>query len=655
MPARSPRAAELEALVRYHQDKYYNAEPEIPDHEFDSLWDELRSIEPDNPLFSEVSPESTDGFPKAAHVIPMGSQEKAADPESFSAWAKKMSFDLFFVQYKLDGASLELQYSKGVFSRAVTRGDGKIGDDISFNAKKMKGVVHVLSGDWGPEGKTPFTGGVRGEVIMTRDVHARYFPDKANCRNAANGLMKRKDGAGCEHLRVICYDASSSGASSDDPLFRSEQEKLERLKNAGFDTVPAELCRGDLEVIAHRSRVMDMRPSLPYDIDGLVVKGLDIDYADLARSRPEKQIAFKFSLEEAVTVLREVEWSESGATYTPIAIIDPVQLAGTTVQRANLANPNIIASLDLKIGSRVVVVKRGEIIPKIESLVENPPDAAPIEQPASCSSCGTALADEGTRLYCPNALCPKRIHHRLEKWISVLDIRDFGTGLIRRLFDSSRVRSIPDLYTLTEEELSSLDRMGELSAAKVLKSLRSRPEVSLPAFIAGFDIEGIGEAMVEKLVEAGLDTIDKLFSASAEDFSRVRQFGPIMAKDFFEGLASVRLEMERLLESGAVRILPPLAGGILSGLSFCFTGELSSMKRPQAEQKVKDLGGIIKTSVVKGLSYLVTNDPSSGSSKNRKAESLGIPVIGEKEFLALLQDGPSTAGSPAAPQMELNL
>ena len=127
--------AELEALVRYHQDKYYNAEPEIPDHEFDSLWDELRSIEPDNPLFSEVSPESTDGFPKAAHVIPMGSQEKAADPESFSAWAKKMSFDLFFVQYKLDGASLELQYSKGVFSRAVTRGDGKIGDDISFNAK----------------------------------------------------------------------------------------------------------------------------------------------------------------------------------------------------------------------------------------------------------------------------------------------------------------------------------------------------------------------------------------------------------------------------------------------------------------------------------------------------------------------------------------
>jgi DNA ligase (NAD+) len=645
MPSRDvKRARELDALVRYHQNLYYNGNPELSDADFDALWDELKTLDPDNALFSTINSEATDGFPKEYHLIPMGSQEKAADPEAFTPWAEKMSFDEFIVQYKLDGASLELQYDSGRFVRAVTRGDGRIGDDITANARKMGGVVAELPGEWGPAGAHPFSGGVRGEVIMPHRVREEFYPDKANCRNAANGLMKRKDGEGCERLRVICYDAAPGIPGS--PFtgyspFADEFGKIEWLETCGFDVVPMTVCRGATEVIDYRAHVMDIRASLDYDIDGLVIKGREIDPADLARSRPEKQIAFKFSLEEAITVLREVEWSESGATYTPIAKIDPVQLAGTTVQRASLANPNMIASMNLRIGSRVVVVKRGEIIPKIEALVENPADSKAIEQPEKCGTCGTALADEGTRLFCPNPECPKLIHHRLEKWIAVLDVRDFGVNLIKRLFDSGRVRSIPDLYTLTEDELANLDRMGSLSAAKVIKSLKAKSSVSLPAFVAGFDIEGIGETMVEKLVAAGFDTIEKLFAASEPDFANVYQFGEIMAHALKAGLDAARAEMEKLLASGSVTIKPPVSGGRLAGFSFCFTGELVSMKRPEAEALVRSLGGSAKSSVVKGLSFLVTNTPESGSSKNAKARELGVAIIDEKEFLSYT-DGTAT-------------
>lgn len=632
------RVAELETLVRHHQRLYYAGNPEVSDAEFDALWDELKVLDPDNVVFSTINSELDEGFAKEYHLIPMGSQEKAADPDAFAAWAAKMDFDEFLVQYKLDGASLELQYDAGSLVRAVTRGDGRIGDDITANAKKMAGVVLTLPGEWGPAGAHPFSGGIRGEVLMSRAVLRDIYPDKANCRNAANGLMKRKDGSGSENLEVICYDAAPGIPGSPFTGFApyaDEEDKIRWLESCGFRVVPMRVCHGAQEVIGWRAHVMDIRPGLDFDIDGLVVKGRAIDPDDLSRSRPEKQIAFKFSLEEAVTVLREVEWSESGATYTPIAKIDPVRLAGTTVQRASLANPNVIASMNLRIGSRVVVTKRGEIIPKIEALVENPADSRPIAQPETCATCGSSLVDEGSRLYCPNPACPKLAHHRIEKWINVLDIRDFGVNLIQRLFDSGRVRSIPDLYTLTSAELAALDRMGDLSSAKVIRSLRTKKRVSLPAFVAGFDIEGIGETMVEKLVSAGFGTLDSLFAAREEDIAAVYQFGAIMARTLKAGLERVGPEMRALLESGAVEIEPPSAGGIFAGVSFCFTGELSSMKRPEAEALVRSLGGSAKSSVVKGLGYLVTNDPASGSAKNAKARELGIPVIDETEFLAL--------------------
>ena len=636
----SARIQELEHLILQYQDSYYNGEALITDQEFDALWDELKALDPSNDILHKVGSDSGN-FAKVQHRIPMGSQDKAANPEEFLSWTEKHCYDEYLVEYKLDGASIELQYDSGIFVRAVTRGNGIIGDDITSNAKKMQGVLPRL--ELGGTLLT-LTGGIRGEVIMPRQVHQTYFSDKANCRNAANGLMKRKDGEGCQHLQVICYDALFENHS-----FADEIDKVTWLKTCGFNTVPLTLCKNPRQVIEYRSQVMELRPKLDYDIDGLVVKERVIDLQDAARARPERQIAFKFSLEEAVTVLRQVEWSESGATYTPVGLFDPVELAGTTVKRASLVNPNTIRTLGVKIGSHLVVTKRGEIIPKIESVVPAPlgKDIIPqvdIEFPCTCGRCGAQLVDEGTRLFCPNKSCPKKILHQLEKWISVLDIRDFGTSLLSSLFEAAKVTSILSLYQLTEADLTpfflnqeSISKEKEsLGAKKVIRSIKSRSTVSLAAFIAGFDIEGIGETLMERLTDAGFSTLEKLLEASAEDFSAVNGFGEVTAAALVQGLADNREEMLALVERGYITLKAPMLEGSLIGLSFCFTGELS-IKRSQAEQMVRERGGTTKSSVVKGLSYLVTNDTTSGSSKNKKAAQLGIPVIDEAAFLELLK------------------
>ena len=636
--ARTARIGELERLVVRHQELYYNDRPELTDAEFDSLWDELSALAPDSPVLARVGADAADGFPKARHVLPMGSQAKAADPEEFLAWCAKVSLPEYVVEHKLDGASLELQYESGRLVRAVTRGDGSVGDDITPNARRMAGVPATLPGAW--------SGAVRGEVVMSRATHRDYFPDKANCRNAANGIMKRKDGVGAERLEVICYDAAPSGlydgesgglfAPAPEPPFDDELDKVAWLRTAGFGVVDLEVFAAPYEVVDYRARVMDARGSLPFDIDGLVVKARKVDVDDMRRARPERQIAFKFPLEEATTTLVDVEWSESGANYTPVGIIEPVRLAGTTVRRASLANVSVLRGMGLRLGARVAVVKRGEIIPKIEGLVEDLPGSRDIPVPVTCS-CGASLVDDGTRLFCPNATCPKKRLHRLEKWLATLDVMEFGTTILRRLFESGRVTTIADLYGLEVDELSSYERMGEASATKIVQNLRARDAVTLAEFVAGFDIEGLGLLSMEKVQAAGFDTLERLRAATTEELSGIDGFGDIMAEALSAGLVELRNEMDAVLATGRLAIRPPSAsGGTLAGLSFCFTGELTSMKRSRAQAIVKSLGGSVKGAVAKGLSYLVTNDPSSGSEKSRKAAALGIAVIDEKAFIDLI-------------------
>jgi len=670
MVSKKDRINELEALIQKYQASYYNGEAEISDGEFDLLWDELKNLAPQSDVLKKVgsgSKESieylqnndslvfgnvaldVDGFPEAYHLIPMGSQDKASDPQEFLVWAKKMGMEgsnlsqkgiknnsltnnineltkKFIVQYKLDGASLELQYEKGKFVKAVTRGDGIKGDEITDNAKRMNGIVLKMD--------VSFTGGVRGEVVMTHDVWESKYPTKANCRNAANGLMKTKYGEGCEDLEVIVYDAS---ASDDDRFFKDELQKIKWLKQRGFQTAETKIFTTAQEIIAYREKISEERERLPIDIDGLVVKDMETDMSDLRKARPEKQIAFKFELETAFSVLREIDWSESGETYTPVGIIDQVHLAGTTVKRANLNNPDMIRAIGLKIGSTVSVVKRGEIIPKIEGLapISNQEQTEKIELPKVCGVCNHKLVDAGTKLYCPNTACPKRLLHRLEKWVSVLDIRELGEKLLTQLFDKKRVTQIQDLYTLKPEELAEYERMGELSATKVIRHIQTKQELSLAAFIAGFDFDGVAETTMDTTTAAGFDTMEKLRLASAADIAAVLGLGDITAEVIVKGLSECAAEMDAVLKTGIISISKPPSESFqpLRGLSFCFTGELKTMKRNEAEEKIKALGAQAKASVVKDLSFLVTNTPESNSSKIKKAREFGIEIINEDEFL----------------------
>lgn len=621
-----PKIKELEEAVRYHRNLYYNQTPEISDAKYDALEDELRALDPENPVFTEVGADASRLFEKVEHLIPMGSQDKVTTPADFRKWAKKRGFNRFLVQFKLDGISIEVQYEEGSFVRAVTRGDGKRGDDVSVNVRKMKGFI--------PELKSKFTGGIRGEILMLRDVFDVKYSSNQNCRNTAAGLVRRKDGVGCEDLNIIYYDAISF---TDVVKFESEIKKIRWLKEEHFPTIKTKTLNTPEEVIKVREDVSDnIRDSLEYDIDGLVIKGNEIDLEDMKRARPQKQIAFKFQAEQIETKVINVEWSKNGHNYTPVAIVEQVELLGSKINRASLANPDLILDLRLKIGAEVMLSKRGDVIPKIEVVLSIPPDAKEIIVPTTCEVCETKLINEGTRLYCPNPRCPKRLYHRLKKWIKTLDVKYFSQKLmLKPLFDAGRIQTIADLYTLKASDLTLLEGVKEKSAKKALDNLNNVKEVPLDKFIGGFDIEGIGEQMIKKITSTGVSTLEELNKLSVSELASIDGFADITATTLKDGLTALIDEMEAVLKTKKVAIKTKSSSRKLDGLSFCFTGKLETMKRNEVQGIVEDNGGIFKKSVVKNLSYLVTND-TTPTAKYTKAKDQGTEIISEKEFLEMI-------------------
>ncbi|MHA1460394.1 MAG: NAD-dependent DNA ligase LigA [Promethearchaeota archaeon] len=625
---KSDRVKELQELVEYHQHLYYNAQPDISDEEFDKLWDELLSLDPKNEIFSKVGADFDTSLNKVRHAIPMNSQAKVTNSAEFNKWARKMGYDLFITQFKLDGISVELQYLGGKFKCGVTRGDGLVGDDISNNTKKMISFVLEVN----PE----FTGAIRGEIILTKDIFNTKYPDAKNSRNMASGITKRKDGVGSEDLTIIVYDAINKNPAY---KFKNEIQKLKWLEKCQFKVVDIHTFKTTQEVINYRDEVMTtIRDQLNFDIDGLVIKGTEIDLEDMKRARPTKQIAFKFDPEEVESTVINVEWSESGVNYTPIAIIEPVLIAGTTVQRASLANPNIIKELNLKIGSKVIVSKRGDIIPKIERIINTPVDAKSVQYPSICNACNTQLVNEGTRLYCPNKDCSKRAYKRLLKWIKKLEVKNFGELILKQLFDSGKVKKIADLYGLSVSDLLTLDRVGEKSAQKALDNLFAVKQIPLAKFIGGFALENIGETLVEKVVKTGYDSLDKISNVTVYDLTRVELFGDITANQFYKEFHAQYFDMLKVLETNKIKIRSRKMGSNkLAGLTFCFTGKLESITRKEASDLVKEHGGTTKSGVVKDLSYLVTNSKDE-TGKFVKAQEQGSKIISEEEFLAMIKE-----------------
>jgi DNA ligase (NAD+) len=636
-PATRERIDELAARLERHRAVYYKGAPEVSDAAYDALEDELRALDPTHPVLAKVgSAELVSEWEKARHEIPMGSLNKAVSEDELLDWlaqcekllAKETALpirDALFVAEKLDGISLEVIYRDGKLADAITRGDGLYGERITANVRRMRGVPSRI-----PDQRSL---SVRGEIILRLSDQRTHFAAQTSPRNMAAGTSKRFDGQGAEHLTVLFYDVA------DHLELETEQAKFAYLRSLGLAT--PRTAHGSIDAVLDLYRLYqsELRAKLDYEIDGLVVYVDSLHAQALLgelHRRPRGAVAFKFASPAKVSRVREIIWDTGpSGRVTPVAIVAPVELAGAMVQRASLHNVSNVRSLGIGVGDEVLVSRRNDVIPYVEEVVEK--CGAPAEPPSDCPVCHATLVSEGEYLLCRNASCSALVEGRIQNWIGAIGALEWGDKLIHQLVSAGLVSEPADLYRLSMEDISGLERRGDKSAKKCLDQLRSRLPLTLPVFLAGLGIEGFARQTAMLLTLSGYDSLEKVLAASETDLAAIVGLGPTKASMIVRGLNARRTEIERLLAVGVAPVAPA-DQGVLAGVSFCFTGALS---RPREElaRLVEARGGRVLNAVTKELSYLVIADPSSTSSKAVKARKYGTKVIGEGELEKLLEGG----------------
>lgn len=619
------RIKKLETDILKARDDYYNGQPTVSDKVFDAWIAELKTLDPNNKAITSVgAPVNASEWKKATHQIPMGSLDKVNTPIELSKWVDDTApNEKLLVIEKLDGLSIEVIYENGSLSQGITRGDGLIGEDISINVMKMGGVPSQL--------KDNFTGSLRGEIIMKKSIHQKYFADKANPRNAASGVSKRLDSVGSEHLDILFYQALG------DIDFKTEEEQLNWLIAQGTSTPNFWVLSNALSVNAWWREYQDKnRLKLDYDIDGLVVrvndlvKQLSLGDKDM---RPKGAIAFKFDNETRESIIRAIVWQVGNSgRLTPVATIDPVSLVGATITRASLYNIAYIEELGLDIGATVLVARANDVIPRIEELVKGTGKTAKL--PNKCPECDSHVKLDGENLVCLNTrTCPAQVVGRIKNWIKELNILEWGDTLVERLVESGKVKTVADLYKLTVTDLANIERMGEKSAQKCYDLLWADSEIGLDIFLGALSIPMIGASTIRMIMDAGCDTLEKFGQLKADNFEEVNGVGPTKAKFLADGLKNNQSLILKLLDNG-VKIKAKIQG-TLTGTSLCFTGTMKN-KRPVLEKMAADAGANVKSSVGKGLTYLVIADTNSTSSKAVAARKFGTKLISEDDFLNLV-------------------
>ncbi len=603
-------------------DKAYESSghPIMTDEEYDTLRALVKKQAPNHPYFEKVGHEPSSHWEKAKHGIFMGSLEKVHSKEEFIKWASKFKPDtVYILQYKLDGLSLSLDHEESKLVKAITRGDGTTGENIKENVDHMK----VLRSEM-PD----FTGSVRAEILLSK-THFKEINtvlsenDKySNPRNAASGISRRLDGKFSKYLFLMAYDLT-------EPL--DEQDKIKRLDELGFN-IPFTVVGKKEEIVDAFEKIAVEREKLPFDIDGAVIKVNSYQVQKkmgVTRNRPKAQIAWKFEPPGAATIFNEETW-EVGRTgvVTPLAHLEPVIIDGSEVKKATLHNIAEIKRLGIGRSDVVMVVKAGDIIPKITKVLTHMGN--PIEIPTECPSCNSKLLNDGIKLICENDDCPKKIFYRILNWIKVTKIEEFGESLADKLSEAGKLNKIFDIYRLQEEDIAVIEKWGKKSAQKVMNNIDKTYTLTPVVFLSALGIPGISEGTSEELIKA-FGTIENLMEKSVDDIKALKGFSDISANNVVMGLIKYKSEITELLK---VITVEEEKKGILDGLSFCFTG---SMEHPRGHYQglVKENGGTNKNSVVKNLSYLVCNE-DKGSNKSQKAEKYGVQVINEKIFLEML-------------------
>jgi DNA ligase (NAD+) len=667
MPSTAERAADLRRLIDHHNYLYYlEARPEISDREFDRLLEELKQLEayhpelvtPDSPT-QRVGGAPIEGFVTVTHRQPMLSIDNtynAAELREFDRRVRRLLGKepvKYVCELKIDGVAISLTYERGRFTVGATRGDGERGDDVTHNLKTIGGLPLRLRTD-----KPPALLEARGEVYMTRADLARLNRDRigkglepfANPRNSAAGSLKLLDARLCAERRLRLF-AYSLGAT-EGVAVHTHLESLDLLRSYGFPVNPnIEAFDSIDEVMAYCNSWADRRHELPFETDGMVIKVNDLGQRQRLGSTskaPRWVVAYKFAAEQALTKLLkiEVQVGKTG-TLTPVAHLEPVKLAGTTVSRASLHNADEIARKDIRVGDMVVVEKAGEVIPYV---VRSEPAARTGSEkvfhfPKKCPVCGAPVVrDEGSAYYrCTSQDCVAQLKERLRFYAhrNAMDIEGLGTAIIDQLVDTGLVKSIPDLYQLTLPPLLELERMGKKSAQNLLDGIAASKGRGLARVLTGLGVRHIGEHVAELLARE-FGNIDDLMTASEERLAQVSGIGPVLAESvskFFHSSAGRKMIGE--LRSARVKLTedarprPAAVGGNdLTGKTFVVTGTLIHYSRDEIEDLIKKLGGKATGSVSKKTDYVVVGE--NAGSKLDKARDLGVKVLTEEEFEKLV-------------------
>jgi DNA ligase (NAD+) len=661
------RAAELRQLINHHNYLYYvEAKPEISDREFDKLLEELQQIEakhpelvtPDSPT-QRVGGEPIGGFVTVRHREPMLSIDNTYNEDELREFDRRVRKGLsgekvrYVVELKIDGVAISLTYEQGRFTVGATRGDGERGDDVTHNLKTIHGLPLRLRTE-----QPPALFEARGEVYMAlaelarvnREREAQDLEPYANPRNLTAGTLKLLDPKQCakRRLRLFSYALGAVEGVS----VKTHLESLELLRRFGFPVNPhIEAFDNIDEVIAYCGSWSEKRHELAYETDGMVIKLNDLDQRrrlGMTSKAPRWVVAYKFAAEQALTKLLkiEVQVGKTG-TLTPVGHLEPVRLAGTTVSRASLHNADEIARKDIRVGDMVVVEKAGEIIPYV--IRSEPAARTGAEKvfhfPSKCPVCGSAVErDEGGVYYrCTGATCPAQLKERLRFYAhrNSMDIEGLGEALCDQLVDAGLVKSLPDIYRLTEKQLLELERMGKKSAQNLLAGIEASKERGLTRVLTGLGIRHVGETVADLLAQE-FHNVAALQSASAETLSSVKGIGPILARSIHEYFHSAagRKIIEDLRAAGVKLSETPrarreAAGDLpLSGKTIVVTGSLSHYGRDEIERLIRELGGKPAGSVSKKTDFVVAGDKAG--SKLDKAKELGVKVLTEEEFRQMI-------------------
>lgn len=631
-------ANELEVKLAEWRVAYERGTPLVPDEVYDASRDRLRMLRPDSPEIRAIGATVVSEWLKVSHGVPMGSLDKVNLPEELRDWILGMGFPaesenwtgyLFWTE-KLDGISIHLRYEGG-FIQAITRGDGMTGEDITPNVRRMKGLVQEVPG---------FSGSIRGEIVLFKSDFAKHFPDKANTRNTAAGVSKRYDGKGSEHLTILVYSVLESDMiHATAHSHGTESDQFEWLKAQGFKVPNFGVASSVEDIIKVWEQYQEsIRDSLDYDIDGLVarINRLDLQYGFGEKDgRPQGAVAFKFAPITREAVIERFDW-QVGASgrITPVAVFTPVSVLGATITNASVYNAAEIKKLNISVGSRVLVARANDVIPKILAGLDNP-SGKPALPPSQCPVCGSETEMEGEYLICPNtADCPAQTVGRIERYIKSLDIKEWGEVLIEKLVTSGKVKSVPDLYKLTIPALAEVDRISDHVADKLLKILWAKNPLPMESLLGALSIPGCAASTIRMVMDAGHDSWAKLSKLDAVTLSKVPGLGPVKSRtlaNWFHHHANLVEELQGL----GVKIKEVIVGS-LTGKSFCFTGTMTR-KRGDLEAMVVAAGGVVKGSVGKGLSYLVISDPNSTTSKAVAARKNGTVCISEEDFIRMAE------------------